>query len=282
MKHSKKYVIHKKTKLILLIQIIILIMADYSLTCNNQDVKPLISNEDKDYILSLKVTWYLWKGGIKKDNRCLKTTGGYICGHYENRTRYLHDIIMRRVCDKPSDKHSVDHINRNKLDNRRENLRWATQSEQNKNTDKRARKYSAQPLPEGLTQQMLPKYIVYYHECYNKEKQLFREFFKIERHPKTTKPIIGSKSRKFIWKEKLKMIQERLQNLENDIIEPPSVLPTYYRINTVRKAPHMVYERRTDSKRYGLTMKLKEGAAIENELERFNLNLYEKYPEQLT
>ena len=60
---------------------------------------------------------------------------------------------------------------------------------------------------------------------------------------------------------------------------PPSVLPTYYRINSVRKAPHMVYERRTDSKRYGLTMKLKEGAAIEKELERFNLNLYEKYPE---
>jgi hypothetical protein len=26
-------------------------------------------------------------------------------------------------------------------------------------------------------------------------------------------------------------------------------------------------------------MKLKEGAAIEKELERFNLNLYEKYPE---
>lgn len=256
-------------------------MADYTLTCKNQEVTTLISNEDKDYILSLNVTWYLWKGGLKKDNRCLKTTGGYICGHYENRTRYLHDIIMRRVCDKPSDTHSVDHINRNKLDNRRGNLRWATQSEQNKNTDKRARKYSAQPLPEGLAQQMLPKYIVYYQECYNKEKQLFREFFKIERHPKTTKPIIGSKSRKFNWKEKLKMIQERLQNLENDIIEPPSTLPTYYRINTVRKAPHMVYERRTDCKRYGLTMKLKEGIAIEKELERFNLNLYEKYPELL-
>ncbi len=49
---------------------------------------------------------------------------------------------------------------------------------------KRARKHNARPLPEGLTQEMLPKYVVYYHECYNKERQLFREFFKIEKHPK--------------------------------------------------------------------------------------------------
>ena len=39
---------------------------------------------------------------------------------------------------------------------------------------KRARKHNARPLPEGLTQEMLPKYVVYYHECYNKERQLFR------------------------------------------------------------------------------------------------------------
>ena len=38
---------------------------------------------------------------------------------------------------------------------------------------KRARKHNARPLSKGLTQEMLPKYVVYYHECYNKERQLF-------------------------------------------------------------------------------------------------------------
>ena len=81
---------------------------------------------------------------------------------------------------------------------------------------KRARKHNARPLPEGLTQEMLPKYVVYYHECYNKERQLFREFFKIEKHPKLIKPIIGSKSNKFTWQQKLATIKERLQKLNDE------------------------------------------------------------------
>ena len=51
---------------------------------------------------------------------------------------YLHTFIMIMCVgkDKPSSKHSVDHINRNKFDNRVENLRWSTASEQivNRNT----------------------------------------------------------------------------------------------------------------------------------------------------
>ena len=93
---------------------------------------------------------------------------------------------------------------------------------------KRARKHNARPLPEGLTQEMLPKYVVYYHECYNKERQLFREFFKIEKHPKLMKPIIGSKSNKFTWKQKLAMIKERLQKLNEESkenITPDSKTP---------------------------------------------------------
>ena len=66
---------------------------------------------------------------------------------------------------------------------------------------KRARKKTAKELPEGITQNMLPKYVVYYKECYNKEKNLYREFFKIEKHPKIKKPINSSKSNKKTIKE---------------------------------------------------------------------------------
>ena len=159
---------------------------------------------DKDFVESFKGTWYLWKHG------------GYIAARYNGRHRYLHDLIMRRKEDKPSDKYSVDHINQNKLDNRRENLRWATQSEQNRNRGKQKRSKAARPLPEGLTQDMLPIYVYYCKERYNKEKNLWREFFRIEKHPKLTKKSISSsKSSKLTILEKLDDIKEKLNILNN-------------------------------------------------------------------
>jgi len=81
---------------------------------------------------------------------------------------------------------------------------------------KRARKHNARPLPNGFTQEMLPKYVVYYKECYNKEKQSYREFFKIEKHPKLIgkTPILGSKSAKLSLQDKLTMIKEKLKALD--------------------------------------------------------------------
>lgn len=49
----------------------------------------------------------------------------------------LHVLVAEAfIGNKPSNNHSVDHINRIKYDNRLENLRWATQSEQSVNKDK--------------------------------------------------------------------------------------------------------------------------------------------------
>lgn len=178
----------------------------FELSCTNAVTK--VSLCDKEFIDSFKGTCYLWKGN--------KKSGGYICLRYEGKCRYLHDLIMRRKEEKPCDKYSVDHINQDKLDNRRENLRWATQSEQNRNRDKMKRQKTARPLPEGITQDMLPIYVYYCKECYNKEKQLYREFFRIEKHPKLTKKCISSsKSSKLTILEKLTEIKNKLDKLNN-------------------------------------------------------------------
>jgi hypothetical protein len=56
---------------------------------------------------------------------------GYAQAHMGNKTVYLHRYIMYA-----SDGVLVDHINRNSLDNRKENLRFVTQSQNGMNREK--------------------------------------------------------------------------------------------------------------------------------------------------
>jgi hypothetical protein len=121
----------------------------------------------------------------EKQNNCkitwFKASNGYICG---NNKLYIHQIITGCYGNgKGTSNISVDHIDRNPLNNVFNNLRISQFEEQHSNAKgilegtKRARKHNAKPLPQGITQNMLKKYVVYYHEWTDKEHTKYREYF---------------------------------------------------------------------------------------------------------
>jgi hypothetical protein len=117
-----------------------------------------------------QVSWYLMKTG-------------YIGCHVERNgvktCLTMHQIIMNHEGHGKGGP-SIDHINRNKLDNRLINLRITTQSIQNENRNKVSRHRTAKELPKEITED-LPKFVVYYKEKINKNST--REFFTVEGHP---------------------------------------------------------------------------------------------------
>ena len=119
-------------------------------------------------------------------------------GFIKSKEGYLHEILLGMK--------NVEYIDQNPLNNRMSNLRVQKKT-------KRARKKTAIELPVGITQDMLNTYVVYYKECYNREKQLFREFFKIEKHPMLNKPWCTSKSNKIHIMDKLKQANEKVEQL---------------------------------------------------------------------
>jgi hypothetical protein len=81
---------------------------------------------------------------------------------------------------------------------------------------KRERKHTAQTLPPGITQQMMKKYVVYYREFVNlkNEKRVPREYFKVESHPRLSRPWVSSKSGKISLHEKLEAANQIVTELE--------------------------------------------------------------------
>lgn len=74
---------------------------------------------EQDAEIALQYRWY-------------KSALGYIVTSKNNKKPFLHRLIMGIAPD--ASRPFVDHINGNKLDNRRENLRWASRSENNRNS----------------------------------------------------------------------------------------------------------------------------------------------------
>ena len=142
---------------------------------------------------------------------------------------------------------------------------------------KRERKHNAIKLPESIIQESIPKYVTYYKECYNNQKKLYREFFKIEKHPKMVKGklYVSSKSNKIHILEKLeeiKKILEKLNNVgenedngkneesgkneENEIqVKNEITLPKYISLKNHEKdfnKYYLIYDKKTNSKRISL------------------------------
>jgi len=255
----------------------------YKMSCNkNNDKYTIIDKED--YIFLINIQPFRPVVNLHQNGYAfLKLPSG--------EKLFLHSIIIKNMYrnnDENDDekiiddeKYCIEHINNNILDNRRKNLRWAIKKIKNKKKNKRNRKKNAIKLPPQITQDMIPKYVYYCKECYNKEKKLYREFFRIEKHPNMTKKCIsGSKSRKISINDKLQQIIYILQKLDNDTYDENKVLlPKYYSIRNFRDAQHITYDRKLNGERLTLKMKMKFNKTLEQELERFNEKLFKKYPE---
>jgi DNA-binding ferritin-like protein (Dps family) len=141
---------------------------------------------------------------------------GYASTHNDE-INYMHKLISKlaKIPNYENADLSVDHINREKLDNRIKNLRMATQGQQNSNRDTRSdKKPPCQELINiGVLE--LPKYV----RWDNTEKK-----FIIEKHPQLikeitqgirTKPTMsGTKSTKLTVIQKYQDIISRLQDLD--------------------------------------------------------------------
>ena len=117
--------------------------------------------------------------------------------------------------------------------------------------DKRERKQTAQILPSGITHNMMKKFVVYYREMvYLKNgKQIPREYFKVESHPKLIKPWVTSKSAKVSLLEKLNDANEYVMNLSANTSTSATDLPKYTMLRVVRDTPtatilSLVYDRK--------------------------------------
>jgi hypothetical protein len=245
-----------------------------------------------------KITWYCG-------------ANNYIIGRLsEHKLLYIHQVITGCFGNgKGTGGISVDHVNRNPLDNRFDNLRIATRKQQEDNSSgimpdtKRTRQTGARELPDGITQDMLKKYVVYYVGYLNADRTKWRDFFTVEHHPAlggkkwtTTKSMKVSTYQKLMDANKVvddlnkgimpTSISEQAKTVTSTFDETKEttstiILPKYIRISNARGKPHLELDKRNDAygPRISLKMVLPENYNITNELERFIQKVVTKYPE---
>lgn len=114
---------------------------------NNVPLEFLIDEDDIERVKTRN--WHAVTGG--------SYIGATVCVDGKKKVLYLHNFVMNRLTFPGKGSiETVDHINRNGLDNRKSNLRVVSQSIQNTNQKKRERRAE---LPEGISE--LPKHVWY-------------------------------------------------------------------------------------------------------------------------
>ena len=92
---------------------------------------------DSDYEIGIKYPHPIVKISTKKIvSECVDNGYYRVCINLKRVFKHRLIAIQWIENDDPETKDQIDHINRNKLDNRIENLRWISQSENIKNRDK--------------------------------------------------------------------------------------------------------------------------------------------------
>ena len=254
---------------------------EYLLMYCEKDTICILSNESYQKILEFEKIY-------KKKFTFFKCLNGYIQTHIPGeKTLYIHQIITGCYGNGKGTKNiSIDHIDQNPLNNSLENLRIAPRKEQQDNCNgikegtKRERKSSAKPLPEGIAQDMMKKYVVYYQEWLDKEHTKQREYFKIEKHPKLDKHWMTTKSNKVSIQDKLVHANKVVEDLEKDIYPEKDeiILPKYVSLIIMREKPHLVFEKRIiDGKRLNIKMVLPEEYDLHEQIEKLNEKIKIKY-----
>ena len=258
-----------------------------------------ILEDDKEYILMYcekdticklchesyqKILDYETENNNGKKMTWFKHLNGYILS---SGNLFIHQVITGCYGNGKGTKViSVDHIDRDPLNNTMTNLRIATRKEQEPNTKgimeatKRARKTSAIALPEGITQEMMRKYVVYYHEWLDKDRTRSREFFKVEKHPKLDKIWCTTKSGKITIQSKLDAANKVVDDLNENIqpLKSEATLPKYVSLIIARDKPHLVFEKRIlNGKRLNIKMVLPEEYDLDEQLDKLNEKVKAKY-----
>lgn len=159
-------------------------------------------NLNKKYI-----TWHMKLEKNIKDRESYYVRGGYKSG----KKIYIHKLILDYEIQNGSI--TIDHIDRDPLNNRKFNLRFATKKEQCLNTHKRSRMKNACTLPSEIKDIILPKYVCYTKFSRN-TKLGYYDLFIIQCHP------IQKKNEKWLSKMSMKLtLNEKLKQTLNKLSE---------------------------------------------------------------